>query len=59
MTESLATMQEQFDNATTDTERNAIRDQIRAAGFTGVANTIGKPADEQDRIFRRANSTTN
>lgn len=40
--ETVWDMQDRFDAATTDAERDQIREEIRDAGYSGVADTIGK-----------------
>ncbi|AHH98245.1 hypothetical protein [Kutzneria albida] len=40
--ETVWDMQDQFDNATTDQEREQVRQKIADAGFSGVAKTIGR-----------------
>lgn len=50
-------LMDQFEAASTDEDRDRIRDEIQRAGFLGVAATIGaEDADdiEQLRIVRRA-----
>ena len=42
MNETVWDMQDRFDRATTDAEREQIRQEIREAGYTGVADTIGR-----------------
>lgn len=40
--ETIWDMQDRFDAAATDADRDQIRQQMREAGFNGVANTIGE-----------------
>ena len=40
--ETVWDMQDRFDNAATDAEREEIRQEIRDAGYHGVAHTIGR-----------------
>jgi hypothetical protein len=40
--ENVWDMQDRFDAATSDAERERTREEIRAAGYSGVADTIGR-----------------
>lgn len=40
--ETVWDMQDRFDNAKTDAEKEQVRKEIAAAGYKGVAKTIGR-----------------
>ncbi len=42
MSETVWDMQDRYDAATTDEQREQIRQEIRDAGYSGVADTIGR-----------------